>query len=409
MNRRRGQSGAPSGQSEAGERAPNPVLRWIDGGVWPAEALHALYAGAAACASDDAPLMLWLRTDEPHVSVGASQNAHADLDLDGCRARGLPVVRRVLGGGAVWVDADQDCFFLIQPRRALARGHRHLFAQGLGIAVRALTLALSQATSRNGGPSPGGPLPRIEGQDLWVGERKVMGSGAATVENGCVFGASLMTRFPVDAFLGTLRERSPGFREWLRPSLARRVAGLQDVWPVTLSALRDAVRAECERRFAGGVVDALLGAHDATRWLEAGRAALADLEPLDSVSRRSSAGRPGGWAAQSRPATAGEAEHDAGRSPIPDGLRIHRDAFAFDTATAYGRLRVELERGQVVRLGAGPDWDPRLDLGSIEARLCGVCADRMVIERALGDAVPAEIASELARRIDRLARAVRAL
>ncbi|MFN4263816.1 MAG: biotin/lipoate A/B protein ligase family protein [Thioalkalivibrionaceae bacterium] len=385
------------------------VVRWIDGGTVEAENLHALYAGAAACASLDETLVLWLRTEQAHISVGAHQNAGLDLDLEGCRKRGLPVVRRVLGGGAVWVDADQDCFFIVQPRSALARGHRHLFALGLGIAVRALGQLAEEVRCPATDESPerinaagrstdlkpdlGEPMGlRIEGQDVWLGERKVMGSGAATVGDGCVFGASLLGRFPAVRFVEALRERSPGFRAWLIPSVARRVGGLMDAWPtVDFKSLRYVVRRECERRFTGRLVDSVLDRQTAARWLAEGREALADLAPVV-------------------PSDHGPENSVSGSvTQIPDGLRIHREAFAFDTATRFGRLRVELERGCVVRLGAGPDWCAEIEPETLIQHLSGVRADRIALERALTGNAPAIVASEVACRIDGLARAIRSL
>lgn len=87
--------------------------RWLDLGTVDPLHLHATVQGVAeAQGVDAAPLAIWARARRPHVCLGASQGADAELDLGACRRAGIDIVRRPLGGGTVWVDDDQWCFFL---------------------------------------------------------------------------------------------------------------------------------------------------------------------------------------------------------------------------------------------------------------------------------------------------------
>ena len=56
----------------------------------------------AACGQGDIPPTLRLYGwSEPSITIGYSQNAEAELDLDRCREMGVPVVRRPTGGRAL--------------------------------------------------------------------------------------------------------------------------------------------------------------------------------------------------------------------------------------------------------------------------------------------------------------------
>jgi lipoate---protein ligase len=61
----------------------------------------------------------------PYVCIGFHQDVEQEVDLAYCRAKNIPVFRRDLGGGAVYLDGDQLFFTLFStrttPRRPRAR------------------------------------------------------------------------------------------------------------------------------------------------------------------------------------------------------------------------------------------------------------------------------------------------
>jgi len=50
---------------------------------------------------------------EPYVCVGVNQMVHAEVDVEYCKSHGLPIVRRKLGGGAVYLNDGQQFYHII--------------------------------------------------------------------------------------------------------------------------------------------------------------------------------------------------------------------------------------------------------------------------------------------------------
>src|SRR6266851_9151965 len=96
-------------------------LRVIDlGSASVTQSQAAAYAIAGRLAPGGAPAVVLADPLEPFLSVGANQNIERDIDLSFCRDRGITLVRRWLGGTAIYIDPEQLIFHIIVPaRRAL--------------------------------------------------------------------------------------------------------------------------------------------------------------------------------------------------------------------------------------------------------------------------------------------------
>lgn len=174
--------------------------RLLDVGLLPPRRLHASYAGIAqAAAPAGAPVLLWGRASA-HLSLGQSQSAACEL----VARPAVPVVRRPLGGGAVWVDEAQWIYAFIVP---LQRAPRRP-ADWAGWALQP-ALATFQAF---------GLAVERRGEDLWLAGRKIAGSGAATIGGCAVFASSFLLRFPHARFADCIAGSS-GFRAWLQAGL----------------------------------------------------------------------------------------------------------------------------------------------------------------------------------------------
>jgi lipoate-protein ligase A len=174
--------------------------RWIDLGVVDPIAFHAAYAGLADAQAPGAdPLVVWGRA-RAHLCLGQSQG-RCELD-DAIEA---PVVRRPLGGGAVWVDEDQCCYAIVVPLEVAPRHHEDWYAWALAPAIATFHAFGLEVERRS--------------EDLWLANRKIAGSGAATIGRCAVVASSFLLRFPRERFAASVATPDPGFRTALQEAL----------------------------------------------------------------------------------------------------------------------------------------------------------------------------------------------
>lgn len=83
-------------------------IRLLDLGSAPAIRSQTVYHAAARAMGPDTPdTIILVAPAEPYVCIGFHQDVEQEVDLAYCEAHGLPVVRREVGGGAVYLDEGQ--------------------------------------------------------------------------------------------------------------------------------------------------------------------------------------------------------------------------------------------------------------------------------------------------------------
>ncbi len=135
------------------------------------------------------------------VVLGRSNRPERELYLDACRADGVPVLRRLGGGGAVVLGPGCVVVSLV---RRVARPTA--LGEHMGFAVEAIAAGVEGL----GGPRL---VPRGHG-DLCVGERKVLGSSAFRRRDVFFYQGSLLVAFDVGQAERYLRHpsREPEYR-----------------------------------------------------------------------------------------------------------------------------------------------------------------------------------------------------
>lgn len=298
--------------------------RWIDlGGLEPLD-LHATYTGVAAAQEDrSAPILLWGRARQGHISIGASQCATEELNLDQCREQGIPVIQRPLGGGNVWIDEHQPCLFVVLPRAFAPHRHPELFS---------LCLAPLIDVYRSYGLS----AHQVGVQDLWSEGRKILGSGAATIGRSMVFGTSFLLRFDVRRFAGLMHCESENTRQWLIELLETGVTDwLSEGVTPDVAELARRVKGRFEQRMDWRLSDASLSQTE-REVIEEAREELS--EPLVQEGRRH----------------------------VPYGIKVNASTFLVERVGEAGCLRLVLRDGRIWRLWhEDSEWAVRLQV------LCG--------------------------------------
>ena len=190
------------------------AARWIDVGLVSPAIFHATYIGLANQQERGAsPILMWGRSTG-HICLGQHQHLIAELK----HPLEVPVLQRPLGGGTVWVDEFQYCFVFIVPLDHVRSRPQQWFES---------YLAPAMATCRQFGLN----VVRRE-QDIWLGNRKIGGSGAATIGHCAVLASSFLLHFPVERFVQCIACPSEGFRDWLKEALHEAMTDWETHCPV---------------------------------------------------------------------------------------------------------------------------------------------------------------------------------
>ncbi|MGB8362525.1 MAG: lipoate protein ligase C-terminal domain-containing protein [Acidimicrobiia bacterium] len=163
----------------------------------------AIFHGVAYAMSAETPDTITLtRPIDPFVSIGHHQDAKTEVDLDYCLDAGIPVYRREVGGGAVYLDEGQTFWHPIFHHGRVPPTLADVYTKFLAGPVLAL--------NRMGIPAVHRPV-----NDIQVEGRKIGGTGAATIGEAMVVAGSLMFDFNYELMSRVLRVPSEKFRDKL--------------------------------------------------------------------------------------------------------------------------------------------------------------------------------------------------
>jgi lipoate-protein ligase A len=160
-------------------------VRVLDFGVTTAARSQSCWHALARCAHDgDSPTLSFVRPDSAYACLGFHRHLD-ELDVGWCREQGLPVLRRMIGGGPVYLDSDQWFFQITLPARAVTGRRDRVLANLLQPAVAALRALGVNAELDDYG-------------EITVRGAKVCGHGAGQLRDGVVVVGNLITAFDHD-------------------------------------------------------------------------------------------------------------------------------------------------------------------------------------------------------------------
>jgi lipoate-protein ligase A len=139
----------------------------------------------------------------PYVCIGVFQDLEQEVDLPYCRENGIPVFRREVGGGAVYLDGEQLFFQLVIHR------HNPLIPEGGKLAFYRKFLQAPIETYR----ALGIPAQYREVNDIVAHDRKISGSGAAEIEDYYVLVGNLIVDFDYATMARVLKVPDEKFRD----------------------------------------------------------------------------------------------------------------------------------------------------------------------------------------------------
>jgi lipoate-protein ligase A len=160
--------------------------------------------------------LILLAPAEPYVCIGYHQDAEQEVDLAYCREQGIPVFRREVGGGAVYLDGQQLFYQLvIHKDNPLAPKDKGEFYQRL--------LAPVVQTFKDLGVEvrykPVNDIVTAEG-------RKISGNGAAEIGDYTILVGNLIADFDYETMVRVLRVPDAKFRDKVFKSLRENLTTL---------------------------------------------------------------------------------------------------------------------------------------------------------------------------------------
>jgi lipoate-protein ligase A len=294
--------------------------------------------------------LILLAPAEPYVCIGYHQDAEQEVDLDYCREQGIPVFRREVGGGAVYLDGQQLFYQLVIHKdnplapRDKAEFYRQLLApvvetyRGLGVEVQYKPV-----------------------NDIVTGEgRKISGNGAADIGAYAILVGNLIIDFDYETMVRVLRVPDVKFRDKVFKSLRENLTTLHreleqvPPWETMIARL---VRA----------FEAVLGPLVPADLPMAVEEKVAELTQTHTTEE---------WLL--RP---GQRVRDSRRVKIAEGVevaqRVHKAAGGLIRAT------VETQRGRIMAVGFSGDFFfyPAERLADLEQALIG--AEAPEVQRAI--------------------------
>lgn len=182
-------------------------VRLLDLGTVPYLESQTIYHAVAHAMDDATPNTIALVSpDRPYICIGYHQELDKEIDLEYCHSRGIPVLRREVGGGAVYLDGGQLFVQFIFHRENLPRQVEEIYKVLIGPLVetyRALGIAAYHR-----------PL-----NDILVGNRKIGGTGIAAIGQAMAVVGSLMFDFDSDTMARALKVSSEKMRDKIHQSL----------------------------------------------------------------------------------------------------------------------------------------------------------------------------------------------
>jgi lipoate-protein ligase A len=152
----------------------------------------------------------------PYVCIGFHQEAEQEVDLSYCTAHDIPVFRRDLGGGAVYLDGDQLFFHLIlhKDNPAIPK-HKEMF-------YKKFLQPVIEVYRRIGIRAEYKPI-----NDVIVETRKISGTGVGEIRDCIVFVGNLIVDFNYDMMARILKVPDEKFRDKVHKTLTENLSTIR--------------------------------------------------------------------------------------------------------------------------------------------------------------------------------------
>jgi lipoate-protein ligase A len=152
----------------------------------------------------------------PYVCIGFHQDVGQEVDLEFCKANNIPVFRREVGGGAVFLDGNQLFFHLIIQR------DNPIAPKRIDAFYKKFLQPVIEVHRRIGIEAQYKPV-----NDLVIETRKISGTGAAEIGDCIVFVGNLILDFDYETMSRVLKIPDEKFRDKVKKTIEENLSTIQ--------------------------------------------------------------------------------------------------------------------------------------------------------------------------------------
>lgn len=188
-------------------------LRVVDFGDVTALRSQTLWHALCKSAGESGKVTLsFMRPNTPYVGVGLLRNLD-EIDAEYCATERLPIIRRQVGGGPVYLDQHQLFFQVCAPTRSLPRSRHDAITKILSPFVRAFKAAGIPAELDNRG-------------EISTNGSKVCGHGAGEIGDGAAVVGNLIEHFDYSRASSILKTNSHALTAEIESLMRRHVGSI---------------------------------------------------------------------------------------------------------------------------------------------------------------------------------------
>lgn len=194
------------------------IWRFIDLGPRDGYFIQSVYEAIAKFVGNGLkpPTIVFVYPSHPYVCIGVHQLPDLEVDMDFCQSRGIPIVRRQVGGGAVYLDQNQQFYHIIIPKdHELTKGSIKDFFQRI-------LQAVVEFYRSYGLPAEYKPI-----NDVVIRGRKASGNGAALLHNAMVLIGNVILDFDAELAARVLRVPDEKLKNYISSSMKEWITSLK--------------------------------------------------------------------------------------------------------------------------------------------------------------------------------------
>lgn len=192
-------------------------IRLIRLGAVPSWQTQAVYHALARRMDDSAQDTIVLcQPIEPYLCLGYHQIFENIFNAEECAGRGLPVYRRLLGGGATYLDKDQIFYQCIFHHSRMPAMLKDIYAQSLQAPVEALRQL-------------GVDIKLHDMNEIEVGGKRIAGTGGGRIGDATVVVGNILFDFNIDAMAAVWNVPSNSFRTLAKLALREHIVTTKEL------------------------------------------------------------------------------------------------------------------------------------------------------------------------------------